>query len=163
MKWLTLIDEFTRECLALKVNRSIRSDDLLDILRDLFFERGIPGHIRSDNGPEFIAQAVRDWLNAAEVGTLYVEPGSPWENGYNESFNSKLRDEFLNIEEFDNQMQAEYLGDGWRETYNTIRPHSSLGYLTPTEFASRCADSATVAARPSLHPHIPEDLALITT
>ena len=98
--------KFTRECLALEVNRSIRSDDLLDVLRDLFFQRGIPDCIRSDNGPEFIAKSVRDWLDAIGVETLYVEPGSPWENGYNESFNSKLRDELLNVEEFDNRVSA---------------------------------------------------------
>ena len=103
MKWLTLVDEFTRECLALQVNRSIRSDDLLHLLRDLFLQRGIPKNIRSDNGPEFISKSVRHWLEASGVATLYIEPGSPWENGYNESFNSKLRDEFLNVEEFDNQ------------------------------------------------------------
>ena len=156
LKWLTLVDEFTRECLALEVNRSIRSENLLDILRDLFFQRGVPGHIRSDNGPEFIAKAVRDWLSVAGVQTLYVEPGSPWENGYNESFNSKLRDEFLNVEEFDNQRQAQYLADAWRQTYNTIRPHSSLNYQPPAKFASRCDASAKVAALPSLQQHTAE-------
>ena len=156
LKWLTLVDEFTRECLALEVNRSIRSENLLDILCDLFFQRGIPAHIRSDNGPEFIAKAVRDWLSAAGVQTLYVEPGSPWENGYNESFNSKLRDEFLNVEEFDNRQHAQCLADAWRQTYNTIRPHSALDYLPPTEFASRCVASATVATLPALQQHTAE-------
>lgn len=112
LKWLTLIDEFTRECLALNVSRSIRSDNLLDVLRALFLRRGIPGHIRSDNGPEFIAKQVRDWLDAAGVGTLYIEPGSPWENGYNESFNSKLRDELLNLE---------FGPHGWRLKLYTYR------------------------------------------
>lgn len=163
LKWLTLVDEFTRECLALQVNRSIRSDDLLDLLRDLFLQRGIPKNIRSDNGPEFISKSVRHWLEASDVATLYIEPGSPWENGYNESFNSKLRDEFLNVEEFDNQRQAQQLGDIWRTAYNTVRPHSSLGYIPPTEFASRCAASATVAALPSLHQHTAGDLALTVT
>jgi transposase InsO family protein len=159
LKWLTLVDEFTRECLSLKVNRSIRSDDLLDILRDLFLQRGMPGYIRSDNGPEFISRAVREWLTAAGVETLYVEPGSPWENGYSESFNSKLRDEFLNMEEFDNQNQAQYMASNWRTAYNNVRPHSSLGYEPPAEFASRCAASAPVAALPSLQQHNEETLA----
>ena len=163
LKWLTLIDEFTRECLALEVNRSIQSDDLLDVLRDLFLARGIPGHIRSDNGPEFIAKSLREWLAAIGVEPLYVEPGSPWENGYNESFNSKLRDELLNIEEFDNRQHAQHLADNWRQCYNTKRPHSSLGYLPPAEFASRCAASATVAALPSLQQHTAGDLATTIT
>ena len=156
LKWLTLVDEFTRECLALRVNRSIRSDDLLDVLRDLFQYRGVPGHIRSDNGPEFISKSVRSWLDASGVQTLYIEPGSPWENGYNESFNSKLRDEFLNLEEFDNQRHAQFLADAWKQSYNTIRPHSSLGYVPPTDFAMQCAASATVATLPSLQHHTAE-------
>ncbi len=142
LKWLTMEDEFTRESLALKVSRSITSEDVIDTLAELFAMRGVPGHIRSDNGPEFIAHAIRRWLAQLDVQTLYIEPGAPWENGYAESFNSRLRDEFLAIEEFETVAAARKLGAAWREDYNHHRPHSSLGYLTPSEFAARCPHSA---------------------
>jgi transposase InsO family protein len=142
LKWLTIEDEFTRESLALKVDRSIRSEDVIDTLAELFAMRGVPGHVRSDNGPEFIAHAIRRWLEQVEVKTLYIEPGAPWENGYAESFNSRFRDELLATEEFENVAVARKLGAAWKEDYNYHRPHSSLGYLTPTEFAARCAASA---------------------
>ena len=128
---LTLIDEFTKECLALPVARSLKSDEVLDTLSDLFTSRPIPEHIRSDNGSEFTAEKVREWLKAVGVKTLFITPGSPWENGYNESFNGKLRDELLNREIFDSLFEAKVLVERWRKEYNQIRPHSSLGYRPP--------------------------------
>lgn len=130
-RMLTVIDEFTRECLAIFVDRKLRSDDVLACLTDLFTYHGPPDHIRSDNGPEFTAQAVRDWLSRIGVKTLFIEPGSPWENGYNESFNGKLRDELLNGEIFYTLEEAKVLIEAWRRHYNTQRPHSSLGYRPP--------------------------------
>ena len=130
-RMLTVIDEFTRESLAIAVARRLRSDDVLAYLADLFAERGPPDHIRSDNGSEFTAHAVRDWLPRLGVKTLYIEPGSPWENGYNESFNGKLRDELLNGEIFYSLQEAKVLIEQWRHHYNTIRPHSALGYRPP--------------------------------
>lgn len=142
LKWLSIVDEYTRECLALKVARSLTSEDVLDTLAELFAMRGVPQAIRSDNGPEFIAQAIREWLGRVSVETLYVAPGSPWENGYAESFHSKLRDEFLSQEVFESVSAARRQTAAWREDYNHYRPHSSLGYQTPAEFAARCAASA---------------------
>lgn len=128
---LNILDEFTRECLAIKVARKLRSKDVLETLGELFVRRGVPGHIRSDNGSEFIAGELREWLHRLNVKTLYIEPGSPWENGYIESFNGKLRDELLNVEIFDTLKEAQVLTEWWRKSYNTIRPHSSLGYRPP--------------------------------
>ena len=128
---LNIIDEFTRECLRIKVNRKISSQDVIDELFTLFIFRGIPEHIRSDNGPEFTARAVRRWLNRLGVKTLFIEPGSPWENGYIESFNGKLRDELLNREIFTTLEEARVLIEQWRREYNQLRPHSSLGYRPP--------------------------------
>ena len=125
---LTVIDEFTRRCMAVVVERRLNSDNVLHCLTELFVQHGPPDHIRSDNGSEFTAHAVRDWLGRIGVKTLYIEPGSPWENGYNESFNSKLRDEILNTEIFSTLKEAKVLIERWRHHYNTIRPHSSLGY-----------------------------------
>jgi putative transposase len=130
-RMLTVIDEFTRECLAIDVARQLKSDDVLERLSDLFVRRGVPGHIRSDNGPEFTAKAVREWLGKVGVTTLYIEPGSPWENGYVESFNGKLRDELLDREIFDTLLEAKVLIERWRVLYNTVRPHSSLRYRPP--------------------------------
>jgi transposase InsO family protein len=130
-RMLNVIDEFTRECLAIEVARRLTSDDVLERLSDLFVRRGVPEHIRSDNGPEFTAKAVRDWLGRVGVGTLYIEPGSPWENGYVESFNGKLSDELLDGEVFDTLLEAKVLIERWRVRYNTVRPHSSLGYRPP--------------------------------
>jgi len=130
-RMLCVIDEFTRECLAIEVGRSLKSDDVLHCLARLFVEKGIPEHIRSDNGPEFIAIAVRKWLARLSVTTLYIEPGSPWENGYCESFNSKLRDELLNGEIFYSLKEARIVIEAWRQHYNSVRPHSSLGYRPP--------------------------------
>lgn len=130
-RMLTVIDEHSRECLAIHVQRKLKSDDVLAVLTDLFQRHGPPAHIRSDNGAEFTAHAVRGWLSRIGVKTLYIEPGSPWENGYNESFNGKLRDELLNGEIFYTLREAEILIERWRQHYNTLRPHSSLGYLPP--------------------------------
>ena len=128
---LVVVDEFTRECLAIDVARRLRSGDVLHRLAELFAERGAPEYVRSDNGPEFTAEAVRDWLERLEVGTLFIEPGSPWENGYVESLNGKLRDELLDREIFDTLWEAKILIESWRHEYNTFRPHSSLGYRPP--------------------------------
>jgi len=130
-RMLTVVDEFTRQCLAIVTARKLNSDDVLHCLTELFTIHGPPEHIRSDNGSEFTAKAVRCWLGRIGVQTLYIEPGSPWENGYNESFNSKLRDELLNGEIFTTLGEAQVLIERWRRHYNTVRPHSSLGYRPP--------------------------------
>ena len=153
LKWLSIVDEHTRGCLALKVDRSITSEDVIDTLAELFAMRGVPESIRSDNGPEFVSRAIRDWLAKLRIATLYVAPGSPWENGYAESFRSKLVDEFLSREEFEGLGAARRLTQGWREDYNTVRPHSSLGYLTPSEYTARCAASAPAGEGPALQRH----------
>ena len=131
LRLLTIIDEYTRECLAIDVGRHMTSENVLERLAQLFVDRGAPAYLRSDNGPEFIAKKVRKWLSKVGVGTLYIEPGSPWENGYGESFNGKLRDELLTREVFDALLEAKVLVERWRRHYNTIRPHSSLGYRPP--------------------------------
>ncbi len=131
MRLLTIVDEYTRESLAIDVARKLNCEDVLERLGWLFVHRGIPEHIRSDNGPEFTAEAVRDWLGRLGVGTLFIEPGSPWENGYVESFNGKLRDELLNGEIFYTLKEAKVLIERWRQQYNRMRPHSSLGYRPP--------------------------------
>jgi len=131
LKLLTVVDEYTRECLTIRVERRLTSHDVLWVLADLFLEYGIPEHIRSDNGPEFVATAVREWLADLGVATLFIEPGSPWENGYVESFNSKLRDEHLDGEIFYTLKEAQILTADWRRLYNALRPHSSLGQRPP--------------------------------
>ena len=128
---LTIIDEYMRECLAIDVARQLKHDDVLEQLAWLMATRGVPDHIRSDNGSEFTAKAVRGWLERVGVKTLYIEPGSPWENGYIESFNGKLADMLLEREVFDTLHEAKVLIERWRQHYNTIRPHSSLGYRPP--------------------------------
>ena len=128
---LAVIDEYTRECLALEVNRRLTSNDVLHCLSNLFIQRDLPAYIRSDNGSEFTAKAVRDWLTRLGVQTLFIEPGSPWENGYAESFIGKMRDELLNREIFYTLNEAKVLLEDWRQHYNTKRPHSSLGYRPP--------------------------------
>jgi transposase InsO family protein len=145
LKWLSVVDEYTRECLALEVRRSFRSVDVIDVLRELVLVRGTPLHIRSDNGPEFIAAAIRWWLEDAKVTTLYIEPGSPWENGYAESFHGRLRDELLDAELFTCLSEAKMLSVQWRLDYNHRRPHSSLGYVPPAAFAASLAQSAVGA------------------
>jgi len=128
---LPIIDEFSRQCLAINVKRKIKSNDVLECFNDLVLIYGVPGHIRSDNGSEFTAKVVRKTLNRMGVGTLFIEPGSPWENGYIESFNGKLRDEVLNREIFYTVKEAQIIIEEWRQEYNYIRPHSSLGYRPP--------------------------------
>jgi putative transposase len=141
LRLLTLIDEFTRECLAIKVSRRLGSQEVIETLADLMLLRGVPEHIRSDNGPEFTAQALREWLTTVGARTLYIEPGSPWENGYNESFNGRLRDELLNGEIFYSLKEAQVVIEAWRREYNMVRPHSALGYQPP----------APATSRPTLH------------
>lgn len=153
LRWLNVVDEYTRECLAIKVSRSITSEDAIDTLAELFSMRGVPRCIRSDNGPEFISKAIRGWLEQLSIEVLYVEPGSPWQNGLCESFNSRLRDEYIHQTEIVSLADARLKARAWRDDYNLVRPHSSLGYLTPTEFARRCADSASFAALTPLHQH----------
>jgi transposase InsO family protein len=131
IRMLTVIDEFTRECLCIRVAHQLKSDDVLEALSDLFITQGLPDHIRSDNGSEFTAAALRDWLQGLAVKTAYIEPGSPWENGFNERFNGSLRDECLNRERFYTLKEAQTLIEAWRQEYNHIRPHSSLGYRPP--------------------------------
>jgi transposase InsO family protein len=147
---LTVIDEFTRQCLAIVTARKLKSDDVLHCLNRLFVIHGPPEHIRSDNGSEFTAKDVRRWLARLGVGTLFIEPGSPWENGYNESFNSKLRDELLNAEIFTTLHEAQVLIERWRRHYNTVRPHSSLGYRPPAP--ETVLSPASVLAYATLRP-----------
>lgn len=135
IRMLTVIDEFTRKCLAIRVGYKLNSDDVLDTLSTLFLIEGIPAYIRSDNGSEFTASILKDWLHQLKVNTAYIEPGSPWENGYNESFNGRLRDELLNGECFTTLKEAQTIIEDWRHHYNHIRPHSSLGYKPPAPMA----------------------------
>ena len=128
---LNILDEFSRECLAIRVKRKLNSTDVVGVLTDLFILRGIPAFIRSDNGPEFIVEIVRNWISAVGAKTAYIEPGSPWENGYCESFNARLRDELLNGEVFYTLKEAQIIIEQWRKHYNTKRPHSALGYRPP--------------------------------
>lgn len=147
LKWLTLVDEFTRECLVLVVGRSLTARKAVAVLAGVVRQRGVPTHVRSDNGPEFIARAMRSWLAEAGVATLYIKPGSPWENGYAESFNSRVRDELLAVEEFTSLLEAQVLGRQWKQSYNHERPHSALGYQTPAEFALGCPRPDSAALR----------------
>jgi putative transposase len=153
LRMLNVIDEFTRECLTIRVDRKLKSTDVIDVLSDLFILRGVPGHVRSDNGPEFIAKAVREWIAAVGARTAFIEPGSPWENGYCESFNSKLRDELLNGELFYSLAEARIVIESWRQHYNTLRPHSSLGYKPPAPAAISWPDAppSTMAPKPTMH------------
>jgi transposase InsO family protein len=128
---LNLIDEYTRECLEIRVKRKLNSTDVIDLLTDLFIIRGILAYIRSDNGPEFVAHSVRDWIKAVGAKTAYIEPGSPWENGYYESLNARFRDELLNGEVFYTLKEAQIIIEQWRRHYNTIREHSALSYRPP--------------------------------
>jgi putative transposase len=130
-RMLNVIDEFTHECLAIRVARRLKAIDVIDVLSDLFILRGVPGHIRSDNGPEFVAKALRAWIGAVGAKTAYIAPGSPWENGYVESFNARLRDELLNGEIFYSLREAQIVIESWRRHYNAVRPHQSLGYRPP--------------------------------
>jgi transposase InsO family protein len=130
-RMLNVLDEFTHESLAIRVARKLKAIDVIDVLSDLFILRGVPGHIRSDNGPEFVARAVQEWIGAVGAKTAYIAPGSPWENGYIESFNARLRDELLHGEIFYSLKEAQIVIESWRRHYNAIRPHESLGYRRP--------------------------------
>jgi len=151
-RMLTLIDEFTRECLSIDVSRQMNSEDVLERLTWLMVTRGVPNHIRSDNGPEFTAKVVRKWLERVGVRTLFIEPGSPWENGYVESFNGKLADELLEREVFYTLHEAKVLIERWRILYNTIRPHSALGYRPPAPEVISAAEAGSAALRPPQQP-----------
>jgi putative transposase len=131
LRMLNIVDEYSRECLKIHIDRKVKAPDVVYELSELFIERGIPDYLRSDNGSEFTAEFIRDWLRRVGVKTLFIEPGSPWENGYIESFNGKLRDELLNGEIFDTVTEARVITEQWRRHYNTLRPHSSLGYRPP--------------------------------
>ena len=166
-RMLNLIDEFTHECLAIRVARKLKATDVIDVFSDLFILRGVPGHVRSDNGPEFVAKAVQAWIAAVGARTAYIAPGSPWENGFIESFNARLRDELLDGEIFYSLREAEVVIESWRRHYNQVRPHASLGYRAPapevimpapaiaTTAARRPASPPTpgVAQRPVMHQH----------
>lgn len=154
LKWLSLVDEYTRECLALEARRGMTAEEIQVILAEVAARRGGPPHrVRSDNGPEFAADAVRSWLEGTGSGALYVAPASPWQNGYAESFHSKLRDEFLDREEFESQPQAQAMGWLWKEEYNSERPHSSLAYKTPAEYAATCERYVPIEETPVELPH----------
>ena len=138
LKWLTLVDEYTRECLALHVGRSVSGADVRRVLARVVGWRGAPTRIRSDNGSEFICEALSRWLPSKGAEAIPVAPGRPWENGYIESFNSRFRDEFLEVEEFESVPDAKEKGEWFRREYNTVRPHGSLGYGTPKDFSDEC-------------------------
>ena len=138
LKMMPVVDEYTRECLAIEVERSITAEDVIGTLARLFDQRGAPAFIRSDNGPEFVARALKRWLAISEVGTLYIEPGSPWENAYAESFIGRFGDELLKREAFAGLVEAKVLVEDYRQHHNHLRPHSALGYRTPSEFAASC-------------------------
>lgn len=152
-RMLNVIDEFTRECLAIRIDRKLNSTAVIDVLTDLFVLRGVPSHIRSDNGPEFIAKAVRDWITAVGARTAFIAPGSPWENGYCESFNSKLRDELLDGEIFYSLAEARIVIEDWRRHYNTERPHSALGYKPPAPavIVPQVPPTSNAPNRPTMH------------
>lgn len=166
VKWLACIDEFTRECLLLEPRRSIKARDAVAMLRGVMKKRGAPAHLRSDNGPEFIASAMRTFLANSNVETLYIEPGSPWQNGFAESFNSRVKDELIGTEMFTSLIECRVVGGDWKDSYNRRRPHSALGYLTPEAFAATLtmpkgnggeAVRATCQA-PPLRPNVGKDL-----
>jgi putative transposase len=162
-RMLNVIDEFTHECLTIRVSRKLKAADVIDALSDLFILRGVPGHVRSDNGAEFTAKAVPEWIAAVGAKTAYIAPGSPWENGFIESFNARLRDELLDGEIFYSLKEATIVIESWRRHYNTLRPHGSLGYKPPAPevfvpaMSARAAQQAqpaplsALAPRPSLH------------
>jgi putative transposase len=162
-RMLNVIDEFTHECLTIRVSRKLKAADVIDALSDLFILRGVPGHVRSDNGAEFTAKAVQEWIAAVGAKTAYIAPGSPWENGFIESFNARLRDELLDGEIFYSLKEATIVIESWRRHYNTLRPHGSLGYKPPAPevfvpaMSARAAQQAqpaplsALAPRPSLH------------
>ena len=162
-RMLNIIDEFTHECLAIRIDRRLKAIDVIDLLSDLFILRGVPEHIRSDNGPEFVAKAVQGWIGAVGAKTAYIAPGSPWENGFIESFNARLRDELLDGEIFYTLAEAKIIVESWRRHFNTVRPHGSLGYKPPAPEVfvpamtaraaalSRPAEPTALAPRPTAH------------
>ena len=139
IRFLTIVDEYTRECQMIRAERSFGANEVIESLQWLFATRGLPRYIRSDNGSEFIANALKEWLDKVGCGTIYIEPGSPWENPYIESFNGKFRDECLNMHVFRNVEEAQEVVERWRAEYNSQRPHSALGYMTPEKFANSAA------------------------
>jgi transposase InsO family protein len=155
-RMLNIIDEFTHECLAIRIDRKLKSVDVIDVLSDLFILRGVPERLRSDNGPEFVAKAVQDWIAAVGAKAAYIAPGSPWENGFIESFNARLRDELLDGEIFYSLAEARIVVESWRRHYNAKRPHASLDYKPPAPevfipaFAARAAAQSRPAAPPAL-------------
>ena len=153
-RMLNIVDEFTHECLAIRIDRRLKSADVIDVLSDLFILRGVPEHIRSDNGPEFVAKAVQGWIAAVGAKTAYIAPGSPWENGVIESFNARLRDELLDGEIFYSLKEARIVIESWRRHYNTVRPHESLGYKPPAPevFVPAIAARASAQPRPAQPP-----------
>lgn len=151
-RMLNIVDEFTHECVAIRIDRKLKSTDVIDVLSDLFILRGVPEHIRSDNGPEFVAKAVQKWITAVGARTAYITPGSPWENGFIESFNARLRDELLDGEIFYSLKEARIVIESWRHHYNTVRPHESLGYKPPAPEVFVPALAARAAAQPRPAP-----------
>lgn len=157
-RMLNIIDEFTHECLAIRIDRRLKAIDVIDVLSDLFILRGVPEHVRSDNGPEFVAKTVQEWIGAVGAKTAYITPGSPWENGFIESFNARLRDELLDGEIFYSLAEAKTVVESWRRHFNTVRPHGSLGYKPPApevfipSMAARAAAQTRPAAPPALAP-----------
>ena len=153
-RMLNVVDEFTHECLAIRIARRLKAVDVVDVLSDLFILRGVPEHVRSDNGPEFIAKIVRDWITAVGAKTAYIAPGSPWENGFVESFNARLRDELLDGEIFYSLAEAKIVVESWRRHYNTERPHGSLGYKPPAPevFIPTAPGRASAQLRPASTP-----------
>ena len=156
-RMLNIIDEFTHECLAIRIDRRLKAADVIDVLSDLFILRGVPEHVRSDNGPEFVAKAVQAWIGAVGAKTAYIAPGSPWENGFIESFNARLRDELLDGEIFYTLAEAKIVIESWRRHFNTLRPHGSLGYKPPAPEVVIPAMTARAAAQPG--PATPPALA----
>lgn len=147
-RMLNVIDEFTHECLAIRIDRRLKAIDVIDVLSDLFILRGVPEHVRSDNGPEFVAKAVQEWIGAVGAKTAYIAPGSPWENGFIESFNARLRDELLDGEIFYTLAEAKIVVESWRRHFNTVRPHGSLGYKPPAPEVFIPSMAARAAAQP---------------
>ena len=161
-RMLNVIDEHTHECLAIRIERKLKSIDVIDVLSDLFILRGVPEHIRSDNGPEFVAKAVQNWIGAVGAKTAYITPGSPWENGFIESFNARLRDELLDGEIFYTLAEAKIVVESWRRHYNAVRPHGSLGYKPPAPevFIPAFAPRAAAQPRPAPPPVLAQSRSL---
>ena len=158
LKLLNIVDEFTREAVAMRVGRSCDADDVVATIEALVAERGAPAHLRMDNGPELVAWALRDWCRLAATGTIYIDAGSPWQTPWVESFNGRARVELLNVEEFGSLTEARVLVEAWRVEYNTYRPHSALGGLTPAEYAARWVPQTEIVGTPDPSPVLPTPL-----